>query len=315
MSCRNKSVVLTDEFALLVLNLLLRICLHLTVCLQFPQIWGLEDYDYLETFKDRSRDHIDRPDSDEDDYPWSWIDWTDINSEFHTKEIIPDVVSKAPEWPVKVHYSFAPVDFGNKYVPLEFKWKPRRVIWKAEEGCFYTLIVTGPDCPSQPQPTKREWQHWLVVNIPGGDWQNGETLTEYAGVSMLYKQGEHRIVYLVYKQPENKTMHFDEERLTDSSSCNLKRSKFKTMRFVKKYNLGDPVAGNFCWLRLEKRSSPYFIYDDTDDFCRKIKQINFSEFLAQSSKLSTRKREVKLTTLKMKITNKPGVLKNTSKPL
>lgn len=30
-------------------------------------------------------------------------------------------------------------------------------------------------------PIKSEWRHWLVINIPGGDFDDGETVTGYIG--------------------------------------------------------------------------------------------------------------------------------------
>ena len=46
----------------------------------------------------------------------------------------------------------------------------------AKDG-FYTLMMVDPDAPSRRNPTNREWLHWLVVNIPGGNVKMGETKT------------------------------------------------------------------------------------------------------------------------------------------
>lgn len=53
--------------------------------------------------------------------------------------------------------------------------------------------------------------------------------------------GLHRYVFLVYKQ--NGKLTFDEQRLTNRSGDN--RGCFKISKFAEKYNLGNPVAGNF----------------------------------------------------------------------
>lgn len=53
--------------------------------------------------------------------------------------------------------------------------------------------------------------------------------------------GLHRYVFLIYKQSGKLT--FDEPRLTNRSGDN--RGKFSISNFAKKYNLGNPVAGNF----------------------------------------------------------------------
>ena len=41
--------------------------------------------------------------------------------------------------------------------------------------------ITDPDAPSRADPQFREFHHWLVVNIPCYDVDQGETLTEFIG--------------------------------------------------------------------------------------------------------------------------------------
>lgn len=53
--------------------------------------------------------------------------------------------------------------------------------------------------------------------------------------------GLHRYVFLIYKQPGKLT--FDEPRLTNRSADN--RGGFHIQKFVEKYGLGTPIAGNF----------------------------------------------------------------------
>ncbi len=38
-----------------------------------------------------------------------------------------------------------------------------------------------PDAPSRAEPKFREWQHWLVANVPGNDVTKGDHLAEYVG--------------------------------------------------------------------------------------------------------------------------------------
>lgn len=46
---------------------------------------------------------------------------------------------------------------------------------------LYVFLNIDPDVPSRKKPKQREWQHWLVVNIPGTVLCKGETLTGYLG--------------------------------------------------------------------------------------------------------------------------------------
>lgn len=66
-------------------------------------------------------------------------------------------------------------------------------------------------------------------------------MSDYVGSGPPEKTGLHRYVFLVYKQPGKLT--FDEPRLTNTSGEN--RGCFKIQKFVEKYNLGAPIAGNF----------------------------------------------------------------------
>lgn len=90
--------------------------------------------------------------------------------------------------------------FGNELTPRQVKDIPVAVEWAADADSFYTLIMTDPDAPSRKEPTHREWNHWLVVNIPGNNVAAGETLSEYVGAGPPPKSGLHRYVFVVFKQ-------------------------------------------------------------------------------------------------------------------
>ncbi|EAT40755.1 AAEL007549-PA [Aedes aegypti] len=156
-------------------------------------------------------------------------------------QVVPDVIPVAPAEVAKVSYaSGAVVNEGNELTPTQVKDVPK-VEWNADSAALYTLCMTDPDAPSRKEPTYREWHHWLVGNIPGGDVAKGETLSEYVGSGPPQGTGLHRYVFLVYKQ--NGKLTFDEPRLTNRSGDN--RGGFSIRKFAEKYNLGNPVAGNF----------------------------------------------------------------------
>ncbi|KAK7571218.1 hypothetical protein V9T40_014822 [Parthenolecanium corni] len=163
-----------------------------------------------------------------------------VNS-MEKERVVPDVIPVAPTEVLEVEYADGlKVDFGNELTPTQVKDQPT-VKWNADSSSMYTLCMTDPDAPSRKTPTFREWHHWLVGNIPGSDVAKGETLSEYVGSGPPPDTGLHRYVFLVYKQPGILT--FDEPRLTNRSADN--RAKFKIADFAKKYNLGNPIAGNF----------------------------------------------------------------------
>ncbi|XP_052751752.1 protein D3-like isoform X1 [Galleria mellonella] len=160
---------------------------------------------------------------------------------FEANQVVPDVVSKAPSALVTVKYpSGVEVNEGNELTPTQVKDVPT-VSWDATPNQLYTLVMTDPDAPSRKDPKFREWHHWLVGNIPGNNVAAGETLSAYVGSGPPPDTGLHRYVYLVYKQPSK--LNFDEPRLPNTSGEN--RGKFSIAKFAQKYNLGDPIAGNF----------------------------------------------------------------------
>lgn len=115
------------------------------------------------------------------------------------------------------------------------------VEWQNEPGAFYTLLFIEPDAPSRTDFSLREWQHWLIVNIPGNNVSKGTTLSEYQGSGPGKNSGLHRYVYLLFKQPRE--LQFDEQHLSATSTEG--RANFSTKKFIEKYDLGKPVAGNF----------------------------------------------------------------------
>lgn len=156
-------------------------------------------------------------------------------------QVVPDVIPVAPVEVAKVSFnSGVSANLGNELKPRQVKDVPK-VEWNADAKALYTLCLTDPDAPSRKEPTYREWHHWLVGNIPGGDVAKGETLSAYVGSGPPEGTGLHRYVYLVYKQSGK--LDFDEKRLTNTSADN--RGQFSINAFAKKYNLGNPVAGNF----------------------------------------------------------------------
>lgn len=155
--------------------------------------------------------------------------------------VVPDVISCVPQEVATVCYpSGDSVEQGNVLTPTLVKDQPT-ITWKADPSALYTLCMTDPDAPSRADPKFREWHHWLVGNIPGCDVSKGDVLSAYIGSGPPQGTGLHRYVFLVYKQSGKLT--FDEKRLPNNSGNG--RGGFKIAAFAKKYNLGDPVAGNF----------------------------------------------------------------------
>ncbi|XP_022220726.2 protein D2 [Drosophila obscura] len=160
---------------------------------------------------------------------------------FAKHEIVPDILPVAPNELLKVTYGGdLVVDKGAELTPTQVKAHPS-VEWNAEPEALYTLLLTDPDAPSRKEPKFREWHHWLVVNIPGNQIAKADVLTEYVGAGPPEGTGLHRYVFLLFKQKQK--LSCKEKRIPKTSGDN--RAKFSTTKFVGKYGLGNPVAGNF----------------------------------------------------------------------
>lgn len=62
---------------------------------------------------------------------------------------------------------------------------------------FYVLprnilvyFILGPDMPSYADHFERNWLHWCVGNIPGGNVSLGLTVTPYCGLTLGYELGK-----------------------------------------------------------------------------------------------------------------------------
>jgi len=164
----------------------------------------------------------------------------DQENVFQEHQIVPDVLPRLPADLLQVMYNCGEVDPAAVLTPTEVMDIPI-VAWGGDPEKYYTLLKVDPDAPSRAAPKFREWQHWIVGNIPGVDISKGETLAEYVGAGAPKGTGRHRYVFVVYQQPGKLT--FDELRLDNHSGKN--RGKFSTKDFATKYNLGDPFAANF----------------------------------------------------------------------
>lgn len=150
--------------------------------------------------------------------------------------MVVDILDTAPDTFLDITYpGNKKINFGRVLKPNEVQSQPE-VKWNAESNTFYTLMMVDPDAPSYPQPTNRSIKRWLVGNIPGNNISGGDVLASYSGPEPLPQTGLHRYVFLLYKQ--NGKVNFNEPQTKEA------RLHFNVREFMKKYGLGDPIAGN-----------------------------------------------------------------------
>ncbi|KAG6477438.1 hypothetical protein ZIOFF_066693 [Zingiber officinale] len=67
---------------------------------------------------------------------------------------------------IKVVYNNREVTNGSELKPSAIANAPRVEIHGRDSRTLYTLVMVDPDAPSPSNPTKREFLHWLVTDIP-----------------------------------------------------------------------------------------------------------------------------------------------------
>jgi phosphatidylethanolamine-binding protein (PEBP) family uncharacterized protein len=159
-----------------------------------------------------------------------------VDEAFRSSKIVDELIPKPPGAVLDVKFECGVTTLGNKFTPLQVRDRPQ-VSWKdAKENDFYTLIMTDVE------GKEREWLHWLAANIPGKNIEKGEFLTAFFPSAPPKESGEHRYVFLLFKQPEKINLQGHEKISTFKMEG---RDKFSTNNFVQKFKLGSPVAGNF----------------------------------------------------------------------
>lgn len=107
----------------------------------------------------------------------------DVERRLREEEIVPDVLQGLSEdvellkvyWDDEIKASL-----GNVLTPTQVQHQPV-VEYEGEKDSYYTLTMQDPDAPSRREPSRREFRHWLIVNIPGSEITKGETVFEYIG--------------------------------------------------------------------------------------------------------------------------------------
>ena len=84
---------------------------------------------------------------------------------------------------------------NNFFDPSQTKYKPDVLLVPTNK--LSTLIMTDPDAPSG------NHIHWIVVNIPNSNINQGKELLKYQGPSPPQGSGIHNYTFLLYDQLTN----------------------------------------------------------------------------------------------------------------
>ncbi|KAF8652906.1 hypothetical protein HU200_062331 [Digitaria exilis] len=150
---------------------------------------------------------------------------------------------------LKVLYNNRELTNGSELKPSQVANEPRIEIAGRDMRTLYTLVMVDPDSPSPSNPTKREYLHWLVTDIPEStnvsfvyawtfsdklysNYISGNEVVSYE--SPKPTAGIHRFVFVLFRQSVRQTIYAPGWR-----------PNFNTRDFSALYNLGPPVASVF----------------------------------------------------------------------
>ncbi|SAM03475.1 hypothetical protein [Absidia glauca] len=124
------------------------------------------------------------------------------------------------------------VTMGNFLTPAQTAKSPH-IRFQGDPDSTYTLMLIDPDAPTIADPKWGPWRHWIVVNIPGERQSSNSAqstqLTSYVGPAPPPKTGDHRYIFLLYKQPSfNKNYPPLSETFDDRRNFNFTDYAIKT---------------------------------------------------------------------------------------
>lgn len=117
---------------------------------------------------------------------------TTLSKGWQSKKIVPDIIDDVPSRRLTVEYPTVSISEGNIVKPKQTV-DPPKVMWKAKEPkSYFSLCLTNPDAP------KKEWLHWLVVNIPENQLEKGEKVINNITytVCRTYSFNSNRLLYI-----------------------------------------------------------------------------------------------------------------------
>ncbi|KAJ1686155.1 hypothetical protein LUZ63_017545 [Rhynchospora breviuscula] len=148
--------------------------------------------------------------------------------------VVGDIVDPFyPSASFKVFFNNKEMTSGSELKPSQVAIEPRVQIGGRDMRTLYTLVMVDPDAPSPSNPTKREYLHWLVTDIPETTNASfGNEVVPYESPKPI--AGIHRFVFVLFRQTVRQNI--------DAPGW---RSNFNTRDFAQYYNLGSPVASVF----------------------------------------------------------------------
>lgn len=122
-----------------------------------------------------------------------------------------------------------PVYRGNIVKPSEALEAPE-VSWTASDESLWCLVMTGLDTHLHQEG--KEYIHWMVGNIRGGDISTGDEVVSYLPPFPPYGTGYHRHAFVMYRQDQ--AIDLEPFRLKPEHNTLLKERTFSSLDFYSK---------------------------------------------------------------------------------
>lgn len=172
----------------------------------------------------------------------------EVEDKFRSSKIVDDLLSVPPSSLLDIEFDCGLPALGNNFTAEQVQNRPK-VSWKgAKETENYTLIMTDAQ-------RKKEVLHWLTGNIPGNQVDKGDQLTSFFPSAPPKNSGNHRYVFLLFRQRTKINFQGHEKISTFQMEG---RDTFSTESFVESYKLGSPVAGNFYYASWDESCEEMF---------------------------------------------------------
>ena len=163
-----------------------------------------------------------------------------IGDIFIGNEMVPEILDQVPESLLDLTFRTVRTFPGMRLTADVTRFNPM-MRWDAKPDSFYTVIVSNLDINNRRNRTLSEYWHWLVVNVPGGNVDQGQVQLDLLHpLVMPDGDGDHRFGYFVMKQPRGGMDFSSEGDPTSNCSKDMSRGRgpFRSTReFMRKYGL------------------------------------------------------------------------------
>uniref|UniRef100_A0A7S2UZW4 Uncharacterized protein n=1 Tax=Fibrocapsa japonica TaxID=94617 RepID=A0A7S2UZW4_9STRA len=140
---------------------------------------------------------------------------------------------------ISFEYEGEKVENGHSMLSEQVANAPTVKLTGVQSSALYTLVMVDPDHPGPMHPINREWVHWIVTDIPGGNISRGKEILSYDSPKPVFHI--HRYIIIVFKQTSK-----------DISDEIKKRPNFHVKEFAMKHRM-DPVGALFFYLHSPAR--------------------------------------------------------------